>query len=299
LIVAITPESDIMSAVYVGNYITLGVTFGVLLISMVVSLAATLLITRPLAKLSKQMHQVSRMSMDEVIENSSSLWEVRNIQNSFFSMVYALKSFKKYVPEAVIRRTMIDNEVAQLDLRTKEATFFFLDIVDFTQISQKLELQQLMEVMGEAMETLSEIITGEYKGFIDKFIGDAIMALWNVPVRCDRHPVHACMAALHCIRTLQYMEEGFLQRGLPSLRCRIGIHHGMALIGNFGSSNRLNYTALGDNVNLAARLEPLCKVYGVSALCSDNTYEEVKDKICCRAVDIVVVKGRDTSTTLY
>lgn len=76
------------------------------------------------------------------------------------------------------------------------------------------------------------------------------MALWNAPVRCEHPQVNACMAALQCIRTLQYMEEGFIERGFPALRCRIGIHHGTALIGNFGSSNRLNYTALGDNGKL-------------------------------------------------
>jgi HAMP domain-containing protein len=104
LIVTITPESDIMGVVYTGNYITFGVSFGVLIVSVLSSLLITLTITRPLARLSEQMHQVARMSLDDVFQNLSFIWEVRNIQNSFFSMVFALKSFKKYVPEAVIKR---------------------------------------------------------------------------------------------------------------------------------------------------------------------------------------------------
>jgi adenylate cyclase len=105
------------------------------------------------------------------------------------------------------------------------------------------------------------------------------MAIWNAPVKVRNPYLRACTAALKGLERLNELSADFEQRGLPALRCRIGIHGGSALIGNFGASTRLNYTALGDNVNLAARLEPLCKYYGVDCIISGVMYHKVKPSI--------------------
>ncbi|KAL0490678.1 hypothetical protein AKO1_009653, partial [Acrasis kona] len=297
-IIVVIPNQDIFGFVYSSNNVIYGVITGGLIVSIIAAIVLTLLITNPLSKLSNQMKDVSRMSLEMITENSSFLNEVYNIQMSFFSMVYALRSFKKYVPEAVIKNTMITNQVATLGLVSKDATYFFLDIVDFTSLSEALSPDDLLILIGGAMEELTNIII-ENRGFVDKYIGDAIMALWNVPTKVDDAQVLAVTAAIRCTEKLKMMDDEFEERGLPKVRCRIGVHHGHALIGNFGSSQRLNYTALGDNVNLAARLEPLCKYYNVDVLISGETRNLIKHRIVCRAVDIVTVKGRSQETVIY
>ncbi|KAL0490778.1 adenylate cyclase, partial [Acrasis kona] len=278
--------------------ITLGSSAGVLLVFLVLGILVVFVITRPLREIGKHMNAVSRMSFDNIPLTNSFIHEVKAIQWSFFSMVFALKSFRKYVPEAVIRKTMATRSIAQMDLLLKECTLFFLDIVDFTTISEKLRPDELMVLMSEAMEKLSDIVAEE-SGFIDKYIGDAIMALWGVPEEVEDHQYRACIAALRCVQVLKDNADNWTNRGFPALRCRVGIHFGEALVGNFGSSNRLNYTALGDPVNLAARLEPLCKHYGTDTLVSSDMYELIKGRIICRAVDVVMVKGRTQETILY
>ncbi|KAL9649874.1 hypothetical protein ABK040_009686 [Willaertia magna] len=109
----------------------------------------------------------------------------------------------------------------------------------------------------------------------------------------------ACHAILKCIKQLERKQLEWNNRGLPSIKCRIGVHSGKALVGNFGSSKRLNFTAIGHNVNLAARLEPLCKLYETNNLISDITYNYVKDKFCCKFIDIVVVKGTSGTVVVY
>jgi adenylate cyclase len=109
-----------------------------------------------------------------------------------------------------------------------------------------LAANDLMKLIGQAMEELSTIIIEE-NGFIDKYIGDAIMALWNCPVEDSQHQIRACIAAIKCVNKLEELAPKWAEANYPMLKCRIGIHFGTALVGNFGSTNRLNYTAIGDN----------------------------------------------------
>jgi adenylate cyclase len=176
VVCVVIPYNDIMGKVDQGNIIIFTTTAAVIVISVAVAIIISLCITFPLGRLSTQMESVSKMSLDHFEGSKSLLYEVRKIQISFFSMVYALKSFAKYVPVAVIRQTMLTNRVAQLDLSTKKAVFFFLDIVDFTALSEQLEPKTLLMIMSEAMEELTKIIQKE-EGFVDKFIGNHIIAI--------------------------------------------------------------------------------------------------------------------------
>eukprot|EP00761_Pharyngomonas_kirbyi_P007225 gb/GECH01007235.1/.p1 GENE.gb/GECH01007235.1/~~gb/GECH01007235.1/.p1 ORF type:complete len:493 (+),score=98.16 gb/GECH01007235.1/:1-1479(+) len=298
LLIIAVPESVFTGTIGENNIFTIGISVGTVVINCLISIAITLLITSPLSRLQKQMRHVSVMNFDGILNRSSFLLEVRRIQASFFKMVYALQSFRKFVPEAIIKRTMDDNNIADLVLETQHVTIFFLDIVDFTAMSEQLETQELLTVVGEALEQLSLIVTQRY-GIVDKYIGDAIMALFNVPDRIDNHCERACQVALECHDTLRHLHSEWAERGLPQLQCRIGINCGRSLVGNFGSSKRLNYTAIGDAVNVAARLEPLNKAYGTETLISESVYESVSETYCARAVDNVRLKGRQSETMVF
>jgi adenylate cyclase len=299
LVVIVIPDKDLMGDIRKGNIASLTSTAGVILISVAVAIIVTMFITYPLSRLSSDMNNVAKMKLDSLNQSLSFLWEVRSIQLSFYRMTSALKSFSKYVPEGVIKQSMAENLVAHLSLEKTKISLFFLDIADFTAMCEDMELDQLMIVLGEAMEQLSTIVV-EKNGLIDKYIGDCIMAIFGSDeLTAETSDYDACSAALLCLKKLQDMHSSWKSRNFPQLQCRIGIHCGEALLGNFGSSRKLNFTALGDSVNLAARLEPLCKYYGTKCLISGDVYKNIRDKILCRAVDCVTVKGKTTGTLIY
>src|SRR5207244_2984795 len=127
---------------------------------------------------------------------------------------------------------------------------------------------------------------------VDKFVGDAVMALWNAPSERPDHAAMACEAVLRCKEVTQTLYASSAWSGLPPLRTRFGLHLDRVLVGHFGAPERLSYTAMGDGVNLAARLESLCKQYGVTVLVSDAVVERVRGKFVFRLVDRVAVKGK-------
>lgn len=298
LLMVVVPEREFTETIHQNNIFTLIITIATVVVSSVVAILITILITSPLDRLSRQMKKVSMMQFEEIFQRPSILMEVRYIQKSFFKMIYALQSFRKFVPEAIIKQLMVDNNIADLSLETHNITIFFLDIVDFTSIAEQLETRELLEVIGEALEDLSLVVISN-DGIVDKYIGDAIMALYNVPEKIDNPAQQACKTALECHERLSRLHSEWAERGLPQLKCRVGINSGKCLVGTFGSSKRLNYTAIGDAVNVAARLEPLNKLYGTTTLISETVYESAQQKYCARAVDNVRLKGRKGETMLF
>jgi adenylate cyclase len=136
-------------------------------------------------------------------------------------------------------------------------------------------------------------------GTVDKFIGDAVMAFWNAPHAQPDHCELACRAALEARRANEEINRTFEAQGLRPFFTRFGIHVGDAVVGNLGSSERMNYTAIGNVVNLAARLEALSKTYGTQILVSESVYERVKHSFACRFVDTVTAKGMTAETRIY
>jgi adenylate cyclase len=138
------------------------------------------------------------------------------------------------------------------------------------------------------------------KGVIGDFIGDAVFAFWNTPEKTTQHAYLACEAAVEQQRVLTDLRIGWKKRGLPEFFVRMGLHTGKVLAGNVGSDSRMKYTLIGDNVNLASRLEGLGKMYGVYLIISAETYAEfgVADNFVCRVLDVVKVVGKDSTTTI-
>ncbi|KAL9641672.1 hypothetical protein ABK040_016903 [Willaertia magna] len=296
LIVVAFPKSDFTKNIMKGYYITIAIAATMIITSIILSvILSKCFITKPLQEFKKLMKKVTHLNL-EIILNSNcnnthlQLFELKFIRIAFYKMICTLQSFRKFVPEVVIKRSLRNKQVAALYLVEKEICIFFMDFIEFTNLTTQLTPIKLIELISDALEELTEIIENE-GGIIDKYIGDAIMALFNVPTPLKDFNRKACNALLKCIRKLNEKEVVWHERGLPSIKCRIGLHSGKALVGNFGSSKRLNYTAVGHSVNLAARLEPLCKLYGLFNLISETIYECVKDYFCCRFIDMVIVKG--------
>ena len=207
-------------------------------------------------------------------------------------------AFGHYVNKDVVKQIKKDPHMLELGGAKREITVFFSDIAGFTTISETLKPEELVKFLNEYLGEMTEIIIA-HQGTLDKYEGDAIMAFWNAPVPQHDHPLHACEAALENQKRLARLREKWAKAGLPEMHVRIGLNTGEAVVGNMGSENRFDYTAMGDNVNLASRLESINKQYGTYLIISESTYEAVEDKMICRELDRIRVKGKNEPVKIY
>jgi len=178
----------------------------------------------------------------------------------------------------------------------RDVTIMFSDIRGFTSLSEGMSPQELVSLINVYLSRMTDIIM-ENRGTVDKYIGDAIMAFWGAPLDDPEHPYRACKAALEMLEALKKINET-----LPENRridIGIGINTGLATIGNMGSTRKKNYTAMGDTVNLASRLEGVNKVFHTRVIISEYTYERVKDRFLCRQLDVIRVKGKTVPVKIY
>lgn len=224
--------------------------------------------------------------------------------------VYLRSAFEHYVSAKVLDEIIKDREKLSLGGDSKKLTVLFSDLRNFTSFAEKIPPKELVVLTNEYLTIMSDVILKE-DGFIDKYIGDEIMAFWGAPLEDRMHPYNACRAALNMMKRLGEWkkEKGFTKE---DFNIGIGINTGTMIVGNMGSDKRFSYTILGDSVNLGSRLEGLTKTYKVPIIISEYTYSalEGKDKVytrrnrkndafVLRELDIVKVKGRDNPVRLY
>lgn len=207
-------------------------------------------------------------------------------------------AFGHYVNKDVVRQIKKDPHMLELGGAKRQITVFFSDIAGFTTVSEQLKPEDLVKFLNEYLGEMTEIIIG-HQGTLDKYEGDAIMAFWNAPISQHDHQLHACMAALENQKRLAELRNKWAKLNLPELKVRIGLNSGEAVVGNMGSQNRFDYTAMGDNVNLASRLESINKQYGTYLIISESTYSAVKDQMVCRELDLIRVKGKTEPVRIY
>jgi adenylate cyclase len=208
-----------------------------------------------------------------------------------------VRAMGKYIPMDLVRRLYADNAEPALGGEPCDVSILFTDIEGFTTLAERLPVDELALHLGAYLEAMTRAIeaTG---GTTDKYIGDAVMAVWNAPSPVADHPAAACAAALACEEATTALYASPAWAGLPPLITRFGLHRARVLVGHFGAPTRLSYTALGDGVNLAARLEPLCKQYGVRALVSEDV-AAAAPAFRFRRLDRVAVKGKQHGIEVY
>lgn len=207
------------------------------------------------------------------------------------------KLFSLYLPPVVVDRMVAGGRMPELGGEEREVTVLFSDIAGFTAISEACDAATLVQGLNTYFSTMTDIIEA-HGGFVDKYIGDAIVAVFGAPVDEPRHAEQAMRAALEMQAALRADPQRFSVAG-HGLKTRIGLNTGRVLIGNIGSPRRFNYTAMGDAVNLASRLEGANKAYGTSILVSEDTMRAAGDAVVARRVDIVRVVGRAQPVRLY
>jgi adenylate cyclase len=210
----------------------------------------------------------------------------------------AMRSLGKYVPMDLVRELHAANREPELGGELVTLSMMFTDIEGFTSLSERLAPDALAQALGRYLEAMTAGVR-ETQGTVDKFIGDAVMAFWNAPRSAQDHAVRACRAALACLRATRELYASPAWDGLPPLVTRFGLHTARVMVGHFGAPERLAYTALGDGVNLAARLEGLCKQYGVVVLASETIVKAAGGGFHVRRIDRVAVKGKREAVDVY
>jgi adenylate cyclase len=208
------------------------------------------------------------------------------------------QAFSRYLNPEVTELLARDPSQLRLGGERREITVFFSDIRDFTTISEALGPEALGKLLNEYLGAMTDVVF-RHEGLLDKYVGDAIMAFWGAPVAAPDHARRCCQAALDMRTTLASLQERWAADGVPLIEIRIGIHSGEAMVGNFGSAQRFSYTAMGDTVNVASRLEGVNKQYGTHVLISESTRRAVGDGFLSREIDRVLVKGRVEPVTVY
>lgn len=207
-------------------------------------------------------------------------------------------ALQKYVSPDYINMLINRPDMLELGGEERELTIMFTDIQGFTSISEQFPPKQLVELLNEYLDGMTNILM-QHAGTLDKYEGDAIIAFWNAPLTQRRHAIKAVTAALEMQNFCRAISEKFLKTGKPPLKTRIGINTGKAIVGNIGSKKRFNYTIIGDEVNLASRLEGANKLYGTSLIISDTTYLQLGDVFLCRELDFLRVKGKQKPVRVY
>ncbi|KAL9656718.1 hypothetical protein ABK040_002985 [Willaertia magna] len=299
-ILLFTPQDDVLGDINIRFRNGLIISLSIMVFGAVLVFSFGLLITFPLKSLEKEIDNIARLEFSKIKtkKSRSILTEVSAIQKSVDRMKFGLRSFNKYVPSTLVKALLESSTEATLGVGEIEVTIMFTDIENFTTICEALDPQAMVNQLCEYLErTTSCIVRNE--GTVDKFIGDAIMAFWNAPFPVENHAYKACKAGMEMIAALDSLFEMWSKRNSPLLKTRIGIHTGRALIGNVGTYDRMNYTALGDSVNIASRLEGINKNYGTYICVSSATYACVKDKLFCTPMDSVNVKGKTVAVNIY
>lgn len=207
-------------------------------------------------------------------------------------------AFSKYVSTEVVKEMIAHPEHLKLGGHRREISVLFSDLAGFTSLSEKLSADAVANVINLYLNAMTRIIMA-HEGTVDKFIGDAVMAFWGAPLADPEHALHAVQSAIAMQKAMRELQPQFQALGVDLLKLRIGINSGPAIVGNMGSDLRFDYTAIGDTVNIASRLEGANKAYGTNIMVADSTAKAVAERIPLRQVDRVRVKGKNVPVDVF
>ncbi len=210
------------------------------------------------------------------------------------------KAFSSYVSPELVNIIIKNPDKLKLGGEKRTITVLFSDIRDFTTISESLDPEKLVILLNNYLDPMTEIVL-KHRGMLDKYIGDAIMAVYNAPVELKEHAREALLTSLEMLKKLTSLNEKFATMGFPKINIGVGINTGEAITGNMGTEKRFDYTAIGDTVNLASRLEGLNKFYGTKIIISESTFNRLENKkqFFIRQLDLIRVKGKKAPVKIY
>lgn len=208
------------------------------------------------------------------------------------------KAMGKYLSHEVMQNVVKNIDDIKLGGKRADITVLFADIRNFTSISENMDADSVTKILNEYFSALVPIIE-EYGGVLNKFMGDAVLAIFGEPKRSDNHALDAVKCAFKMLRKVKHLQDMWMDEGKPKIEIGIGVSSGEAFIGNIGSNDRLEYTVIGDTVNTASRIENYNKVYKTNFLISEETYKRVKNKVDVITINNVMIRGKASKMTIY
>jgi class 3 adenylate cyclase len=295
------PEDDILGDIARSRNIAIGVIVIVAVIAALAAVAISTVILRPIRLICTHMRRTTnlRESMTIADGEMSRLAELYDLEDAYQNMDMAIRSFTRYVPRDVVKDLLATGELCAIRMQPKNCTMMFTDIQGFTTMCERVAPSELSDLVRSYFEVMSSIVMG-HEGLIDKFIGDCIMVVWGAPFAVPNAEVKAALCGLRMIRETKVppLAAQFDSAG-EQLHVRVGLASGTVLAGNMGSSERMNYTVIGDAVNLAARLESLNKQFGTSMMMSDAVQRKVSGVFTSRLLLTIRVVGKEEAVKVY
>jgi adenylate cyclase len=272
-----------------------GLAAGALLAALLSAVLVRRVIAVPLARVVGEIRHVENFALDRVRRHPSRLAEISSLSGAIAEMAAGLSAFRKFIPADLVQMLLRRGIEARPGGSIQDLTVMFIDVAGFTGLSERLG-DRVIPILSKYLDVTSEAIVAN-DGTIDKFIGDAVMAFWGAPTAQSNHALLCCRAALACRGAIE--RSGLSDDQGAPLQIRIGINSGRMLVGNIGSELRLNYTVIGDAVNVASRLEGVNKQYGSQILIGVETKRRVGDAFVTREVDNIAVYGRTEDLAVY
>ncbi len=270
----------------------------ILIISALIVIYFSDRISSPIVTLSKEIDKLRNLQLEREAAIRSNVKEIILMDTSVAAMRRALRSISRYVPKEIVKELFQKGKDIVLGGEKKEITIFFSDIAGFTAIAETQPIDTLIPLLSEYFDFMSKTIL-DSGGTIDKYMGDGIMAFWGAPLDIPDHAARACLAALQCTRRVDLLNRQRKADGKPEFQTRFGINTGTVIVGNIGTSERMNYTVIGDAVNTTFRLQDIDKYYHTKIIISDDVYKKLGKEFIVRPLDLVAVKGRTEKTKIY
>ncbi len=292
----VIPEAEFLGPIETTiRYLLIGLALLIIIAGIISAWLARRIIAGPLLTVVGEIKHIEGFELDQVRRHPSRVAELENLSNAIADMAGGLAAFRKYIPADLVRMLLREGVEPRPGGSVRTLTVMFADIAGFTGLSERLG-DQIIPLLSRYLDVMSREVN-THSGTIDKFIGDAVMAFWGAPMSNADHAVDACRGALACQRSLK--ASGLTDDSGRPLKARIGINSGDMLVGNIGSEFRLNYTVIGDAVNVASRLEGANKEYGTDIIIGEETRRLAGDRIHVRELDRLMVYGRAGGLAIY
>src|SRR4051795_8266318 len=295
-LVTVVPEKEFLGPVQMTiRNLLIGLAILIVAAGLLSAWLAQRLLAAPLLKVVGEIKHVERFDLDKVERHPSRLVEIENLSGAIADMAQGLAAFRKYIPADLVKLLISEGTEAKLGGDIRFMTVMFIDLAGFTGMSERMG-SRIIPLLSRYFNSVSAQVQAN-GGTIDKFIGDAVMAFWGAPKVNAQHAIDCCRAALACQRAVR--EADLRDDASRPVKIRIGINSGDMLVGNIGSEVRLNYTVIGDAVNIASRLESTNKQYGSDIIIGPETRRLAGDRILVRELDRLAVYGRAGGLQIY
>jgi adenylate cyclase len=292
----VIPEAEFLGPVETTlRRLIAGLAVGAVLAALASAVLARSVIAAPLSRVVGELRHVENFALEQVRRHPSRLKEIASLSGAIAEMAAGLSAFRKFIPADLVRALLRQGVEAKPGGSVQELTVMFIDVAGFTRLSERMG-DRVVPLLSGYLDLASEIIVG-HGGTIDKFIGDAVMAFWGAPQPQTDHALLCCRAALACRGAIE--ASGLTDDLGHPLEIRIGINSGHMLVGNIGSELRLNYTVIGDAVNVASRLESANKHYATQILIGEATARLARGAIVTREIDSIAVYGREEGLAVH